>query len=143
MVVSFIKMEKAGRRAGLGWKTKNFLLDRLTLKCMSDNLSGDAKYRVGTTTREQGRGEGWARHKTHKSITLEVMFKRVGTPESIWEEKADGRRWLEYLEVRKMREGPQRNVSRFGSESQRKRTIGEMWDQKPREDFFFLFLKGR
>lgn len=93
----------------------------------------------------QGRGEGWARHKNHKSITLEVMLKRVGTPESIWGEKADGRRnWLEYFEVRKMREGPQRNVSRVGSKSQRKRTIGEMWNRKPREDFFFFFfLKDR
>lgn len=72
------------------------------------------------------------------------MFKRVGTSESVWGEKADGRRrWLEYLEVRKVREGPQRNMSRLGSESQRKRTIGEMWDQKPREDFFLLFLKDR
>lgn len=92
----------------------------------------------------QGRGEGWVRHKNYKSIILEVMLKRVGTPESIWGEKADGRRrWLAYLEVKKMREGPQRNVSRLSSESQRKRTIGEMWDQKPREDFPPLFLKNR
>lgn len=44
--------------------------------------SRDAKYRVESTTSVKGRGEGWVRHKNRESITLEVIVKRVGVPET-------------------------------------------------------------
>lgn len=101
------------------------------------HLSGDAKYRIGVTRSLKVREEVWARHKNPESIIEGCSLKEWACLRLPREKGQMGKRSrLEESKVREMRTGPPRNVRRLGSESERKRTTGGMWDQKPRDEVF-------